>query len=367
MTPGQFYLLEIAFAVFLFVLEIVTGRFSDRFGRVLTLKLGFAAHVVGCLFYATAESFSGFMVGEAFFALGIALHSGTDEAFLFQSIKALKGGQNLTGQSGEDDPYHQQWWTFMIGCGFVSMGAFNLIGTALSTFDLSYPYWLAAGCQIVSLTLCFFMVEPPVQDADDSSTPGGSLREAVTSVLCVPSTVLWMMIVPGFIASVNATFLWTYRDILEECKLSAMGCGLVFAFFNIVAGATALAVRKIEDDDTARTIVWVVLAGLIGSALGLVTLAGQLVWLVLIPQQIARSLSGSLFSQTINDAIPDRVRATALSVKNSMRVVLYVAALTPWWLGVESLGRHGMFCVNLAILSVGAVVLWYSNPRESSA
>jgi hypothetical protein len=99
----------------------------------------------------------------------------------------------------------------------------------------------------------------------------------------------------------------------------------------------------------------------------LVTLAGQLVWLVLIPQQIARSLSGSLFSQTINDAIPDRVRATALSVKNSMRVVLYVAALTPWWLGVESLGRHGMFCVNLAILSVGAVVLWYSNPRESSA
>jgi MFS family permease len=367
MSPGQFYLLEISFAAILLVLEVATGRFSDRFGRVLTLKLGYMAHLVGCLFYATAGSFTDFLVGEAFFALGISLHSGTDEAFLFQSIKALKGAQGLVVQSSKDDPDHQQWWTFIIGCGFVSMGMFAFVGTLLSTLDLTYPYWFAAGFQVVSLLLCFFMVEPPVEDTDGSSTPGGTLREALASVQALPRTVLWMIFVPAFIASVTRTFVWSYPDIIKECKPDPMWRGYAFAIFNFTAGAATLLVRTIKDDETARKVVWVVFVGVIGSVLGLVTLTGPLVWLLLIPQQIARSLTGSLFSKTINDTIPDRVRATVLSIKSAMGAVLYIVALTPWWLGIEIVGRQGMFGVNLAILSVGAVVLWYTTPRESSA
>jgi MFS family permease len=367
MSPGQFYGLEMSYAAILLMLEVGTGRFSDRFGRVLTLKLGFVAHLMGCLLYATAGSFSDFLVGEAFFALGISLHSGTDEAFLFQSIKALKRARGLVVQSSKDDPDHQRWWTFTIGCGFVAMGLFSFVGTLLSTLDLTYPFWFAAGFQFFSLLLCFFMVEPPVEDTDGSPTPGGTLREALASVRSLPRTVLWMIIVPAFIVSVTRTFVWSYRDIIMECKLGPMGLGYAFAFFNFVAGVATLLGTLIKDDRMARQVVWVVFVGVIGSALGLVTLAGPLVWLVLIPQQIARSLTGSLFSQTINETIPDRVRATVLSIKSAMGAVLYIAALTPWWLGIEIVGRHGMFGVNLAILSVGAVVLWYTTPRESSA
>ncbi len=358
LSQSDFYLLEIAFAVILFALEIATGRFSDYFGRVLTLKLGFCAHIVGTLTYAFAQSFTGYLVGEAFFALGIALHSGTDEAFLFQSIKARKGGDAGNDQKAE----HQQWWTVMIGCGFVVMGFSSLIGTWASTRDLAYPYVFAGVCQLVALFLCFLMVEPP-QEAHGQLGATGSLREAITSVVFASGAVRWMMIVPGFILSVNQTFLWTYTDILRECTLSTMQSGYVFAFFNFVAGVTSLLVRKVTDDGAGTRIVFALLIGLMASTVGLLTTAGALVWLVLIPQQMVRSLSGSLFSQTINDAIPDRVRATALSVRNGFRVVLYVAVMMPWWLGIEGLGRQGMFGVNLAVLCLGGVVLWITHQR----
>lgn len=362
LSKSDFYLLEIAFAVILFALEIATGRFSDRFGRVLTLKLGFCAHIVGALSYASAQSFTGYLVGEAFFALGIALHSGTDEAFLFQSINARRGSERATAAGQAQEPEHQQWWTFMIGCGFVVMGISSLVGTWASTLDLAYPYLFAAGCQCIALALCFLMVEPP-KEAQGDSQIGGSLREAITSVVFASGAVRWMMIVPGFIVSVNQTFLWTYTDILRECTLSTTQTGYVFAFFNFVAGGTSLLVRKVTDDGAGTKIVFALLVGLMASTIGLLTTAGALVWLVLIPQQMARSLSGSLFSQTINAAIPDSVRATALSVRNAFRVVLYVAVMTPWWLGIEDLGRQGMFAVNLVILSVGGVVLWITHRR----
>ncbi len=366
MTPSDFYLLEIIFAVFLFGLEIATGRFSDYFGRVCTLKLGFCAHIAGSLVYASADSFTEFLVGEAFFALGISLHSGTDEAFLFQSIKALKRYEGRVDVAGKEDPDHQHWWAFVIGCGFVSMSVSSLIGTWLSTQGLSLPYLFAAGCQVVSLILCFLMVEPPRQEAEDDSHGNGSLREAVTSVVFASGAIRWMLIVPGFIVSVNQTFLWTYADIFRECSLSTVQSGYVFALFNLVAGVASLMVRTVTDDGSGRKLVFAVLFGVIASAVGLLTTVGAFAWLVLIPQQMARSLSGSLFSQSINEAIPDRVRATALSVRNAFRVVLYVMVLTPWWLGVEELGRQGMFGVNLAILAVGAAVLWITSPKASS-
>jgi hypothetical protein len=94
---------------------------------------------------------------------------------------------------------------------------------------------------------------------------------------------------------------------------------------------------------------------------------GVLAWLIILPQQMVRSVSGSLFSQTINKAIPDEVRVTALSVRNALRVILYVAVLTPWWLGIDSLGRDGMFRVNLLIMGFAGVVFWMCRPKERTS
>jgi hypothetical protein len=132
--------------------------------------------------------------------------------------------------------------------------------------------------------------------------------------------------------------------------------------FNLVAGLTAVSVREIRDLKAATRVFFVLVLALGGSTLGLVNVVGGLAWLLILPQQMIRSMSGALFSHSINEAIPDAVRATALSVRNALRVFLYVAVMVPWWLGVDRFGRDAMFSVNLAMLTLGGLILWVTSP-----
>jgi hypothetical protein len=125
-----------------------------------------------------------------------------------------------------------------------------------------------------------------------------------------------------------------------------------------------MSLREIKDAKRAVQILFVLIFALVGSTIGLASMVGGLAWLLILPQQMVRSISGVLFSHSINAVIPDAVRATALSVRNAVRVLLYVAVMVPWWLGVDYLGRNGMFSVNLLILVVGGVVLWVTTPRR---
>jgi MFS family permease len=353
MSRGQFYLLEIFFAIILMILEVITGRFADRYGKVVTMILGFAAQAAGSCMYVCADSFGDFLVGEALFALGLALNSGTDEALMYQTNKAL-------GQEREQ----QRWWNITIGAGFLAMGVFSIIGAALATIDLTYPFVLSTGCAVLAMVLSVLMVEPPVETTGESFRRGGTLEQAISSVLWSSGALRWMILAPGFIVSINQTYLWMYAEYFKDCNVTTTASGYIFALFNLVAGVTALALRRVEDDRVAMKIVFALLLAVALSTVGLLSVVGVLAWIVIVPQQMVRSVSGSLFSQTINEAIPDEVRVTALSVRNALRVVVYVAVLTPWWLGIDSLGRDGMLWVNLIMLAAAALVFWITLPKR---
>jgi hypothetical protein len=158
-----------------------------------------------------------------------------------------------------------------------------------------------------------------------------------------------------------------YPEYLAECGIDLTESGFVFALFNLVAGATAIGIRGITDTRRSVWIFFTLICALAGSTVGLVMMVGGLAWLLILPQQMVRSISGALFSSDINEAIPEAVRVTALSVRNALRVLLYVTAMVPWWLGVDHLGRTAMFSVNLAVLILGATILWITSPSALRA
>ena len=356
LSRGDFYLLEILFAIALLVLEVATGRFADRFGKVRTIKLGFVALTLGSFTYSVATGFGGFLLGELVAALGIALISGTDEALMFRSNVAI-------GQ----DTAHQRWWTASVGASFVSMAIFALIGAHLSEISLTAPFVFCTVLEVLGFVLCFGLVEPPKGLTTQAEESGGTLREAVSAIVLSSSHIRWMAIAPGFVAGINQTFLWMYPEYLAECGIQLAQTGYVFALFNLVAGVSALTLRGITDTRRSVVIFFTLICGLAGSTLGLVYVVGGLAWLLILPQQMVRSVSGALFSDTINKAIPEAVRVTALSIRNALRVVLYVTAMVPWWLGIDELGRTAMFSVNLVVLILGASILWVTSPRSVRA
>ncbi len=86
-TLFQVQLLQSWFMLWVFLLEIPTGAVADFIGRKYSLALGALATSAGALLYGSIARFEMFLVSEFLFALGLALTSGADHAFIFDSLK----------------------------------------------------------------------------------------------------------------------------------------------------------------------------------------------------------------------------------------------------------------------------------------
>ena len=139
--------------------------------------------------------------------------------------------------------------------------------------------------------------------------------------------------------------------------------GFAFALFHLVAGVTVMKLRKVVRDTSGVLIFFLLLLCLAGSTLGLLAVVGIGAWLFILPQQAIRSVAVALFSASVNKAVPDNVRATALSVRNAVRVSLYVFVMMPWWLGIDFFGKELMFCFNLGAIFLAIAYFWYTCPR----
>jgi MFS family permease len=354
-SKSDSYLLQIFFALALITLEIATGRFADTYGKALTIRLAFLFQILGAYSYMTATSFSDFLVGEVFYALGISLCSGTDEAFLFQSCKAIK-----------KENEHSWWWSTISSYGFWTMAVCVSFGGWLASISLTLPYVIALGFQVLALLMTFFMTEPPLaNDASESTSQITAIRNATKVLLFNGSEMRWLVFIPCLAFAINQPFLWIYPDIMLKCGLKLEHIGLAFALLNIVSAVSASRTRRITKTQAEIVACLGLFLALGISTLGLLFAIGFWAWLFILPQQIVRSSSGILFSTTMNKATPDEIRATTLSVRNAIRSLAYVIAMLPWWLFVDKYGINFMLLMNTILIIALFILAWWFKPKTA--
>ena len=132
------------------VCEVPSGYFSDRFGRRLTLILAGISFLVGYTAYLLADGFALLAAGQFFLAFGIAMMSGTDTAFLYDSLLS----------SGKEDDYavaEARGQKF----GFTGLSIACIVGGALGLWDLRLPYLFSLLGALWMIWLSWHFVEPP--------------------------------------------------------------------------------------------------------------------------------------------------------------------------------------------------------------
>ncbi|MEZ5357990.1 MAG: MFS transporter [Candidatus Zixiibacteriota bacterium] len=82
----QIALLAAVFEASVLVFEIPTGLFADRFGRKVSVIIGFFIFAVSGAIFIFYRDFTGFLIGEILFGLGEAFISGAAEALAVDSI-----------------------------------------------------------------------------------------------------------------------------------------------------------------------------------------------------------------------------------------------------------------------------------------
>ena len=193
---------QVVYYVAVVVLEVPSGWFSDRFGRVLPLRTVAVAWVGAHALFLTEPGFAGIAVAQVLLAAGYAFLSGSDTTFHLErpftirvrlrSDRPLGDGSRSIAVSAHSEcrrgsgippagpPDDDGWTTYelkdreaAVRRGPLWPGAASApVGGALGTIDLRLPFAAALLAAAVQFVLALRLTEPPVVAAG-ANDPGG--------------------------------------------------------------------------------------------------------------------------------------------------------------------------------------------------
>jgi len=208
----------------IFLLEIPSGAIADFLGRNKALTLSALSLVFATIFYFLVPNLWLFFIAETFWALGIALRSGTDEAFLYTTLKTL-------GKEKELSKYMARSRTMYIGAQIISAPLGSVIATYVSLhFTMVFLGFIYALAFLVS----FSFKEPHSKNNNHKSDRYLNIikdglkelkRNKILRILCLDRVLIESLIFILF---------WTYQIYLGAVNVPILFFGFVASAIGVV-------------------------------------------------------------------------------------------------------------------------------------
>ena len=307
-----------------FVLEVPSGYFSDRIGRRSTLLLAAAALILSHCCFIVGAGFWWFAAGQFLLAAGIAMQSGTDTAFFYDSLKVL----GREGEYAQREANAEQWGLIMLAIATLSGGALGLI-------DLRLAYVFSLVSALTMAVLVWRFVEPVHADETTALPPSftavvlscfGRLRDPLLGWIFLVVIVLYAL------AHIVYEFYQPYITLLQLPVFE------VSAYAPLISGVV-ISISMFGGAIGARTsILWQSKLGLVGILavavfiqLSIVAAMAIAVSPLVLTLVFARNFPMSLVHAPVRAAIAPRIsrsqRATYLSLQGLAERLFFAVLL----------------------------------------
>ena len=225
---NQVIQLSAVYYLSVFLLEVPSGYFSDRIGRRTTILLAAGSLILSYSCFIIGGQFAWFALGQFFLAAGIAMQSGTDTAFHYDSLKAL----------GREDEYAQreaaaeQWGLIMLAIATFAGGALGLID-----LRLAYVFSLLSACAMGVLAWHF---KEPEHVTECAVAPKGFIRVLIDCILRLRDPVLgWIFALVVVLYALAHIVFEFYQPYISLLQLSIFDAGQYTALISgIVIGVS---------------------------------------------------------------------------------------------------------------------------------
>ncbi len=307
-----------------FLLEVPSGYFSDRIGRRRTLLIAAAALISSYGCFIVGAGYWWFAAGQFLLAMGIAMQSGTDTAFHYDSLKAL--GREAEYASREAKA--EQW-------GLVMLAIATLSGGVLGLLDLRLAYVFSLLSATAMAFLVWRMVEP--QHADESAAiPQSFARVVWDCCLRLRDPILgWVFLVVVLLYAMAHIVYEFYQPFITLMPLPLLEAS---AYAPLISGIV-ISVSMFGGAIGARaSIAWQAKLGLIGVLavamliqLGIVAAMAIAVSPLVLSLVCLRNFPMSLVHAPVRAAIAPRIerrqRATYLSLQGLAERLFFAVLL----------------------------------------
>ncbi|MXZ62721.1 MAG: MFS transporter [Chloroflexi bacterium] len=349
LTLGQVLLLEAVVFGAVVVAEVPTGVIADRYTRRLSLLLGSLFSAVAFVVFGLASSIELLMGSYVLFAIGGALMSGADEAFLYDSLRAVGRSEEFAGVFGRFNARMT-----------VGIAVFTVVGGLMVIWTpLSWPIVLSGVLALVAAGFALLLVEPPREPSDQSFLRIG--RSAAGRIVRTRA-LRWIVVISAAVQGIELVVFATFQPILVGEGVPVWALGWVAAGMMLVAAAGGWSSWRVRQRfGLSRSLA--VLPAL--AALGVLGGASGMLWLfpVFTCAMFAREALHPLVVEYLSRRVPDGERATTLSVHQLAAWTATIGMSLGLGLVVDRVGLGTALAAASAVLVVIVVVaylLWRS-------
>jgi MFS family permease len=319
LTFVQVMLLQSYFTVMILIFEIPCGAIADYLSRKLSLILGAATTALAAYIYSSYPHIVIFCIGETFWAIGGALISGTDQAFVYDTLRKL-------GKENEISKVMARMRSFTL----LGIGLSAPIGSIIGAL-ISLPMVMRMMCiPMMTAALIGITFKEPNNDLQKIETQKylKIIKSGVKEIIS-NRTLRILALDMVIIESLIFFLIWTYQMYLENLRFEIGYFGFVSAsltMIQIILNNIAPKLEKRYSNKRKLIQIYTLIPGIGFLLMSFVTYIPGSIALILIVIGMGFSRR-IIFTNGINKQIETDNRATVIStismIASLIRAILY--------------------------------------------
>lgn len=329
LTYPQIMILQSYFAFMIFIFEIPSGAIADYLSRRTALALSALFVILATFAYSTYPHILLFFLAETLWAFSIALSSGTDEAFMYSTLKTNDEEEKLPKVLGRTHFAH-------LIANVISAPLGSVIAATISLqFTMTCLGLIYIGAFITTLTF----KEPTFRKEEKTKSYLKILKEGFIELFRKKNKVLRILCFDRLFVNLLVFLLfWTYQPYFTAVNIPILWFGFILSAMNIFNAIFNVLIPRFLKKVNKKKDLLITVNVITGSAyiilgFSVIPIIGILMLFLIVGFGYTRGL---IYMNGINKHIESENRATVLSTINMFgsvaRAIIYpfLGLLVEW-------------------------------------
>ena len=344
----QIFIFYTSIVVSMFLFEVPTGIFGDKYGRKTSIVAGLVGWIIFTFGLLFADTFWEFFFLFILSGITLTFASGSDEAMIYDSLKQVKKEKQMKKYMGK-----------IISARFLPLIIIAPLGSIIAKDLTSFQFTSLILGNLLFTIIAFFislsLVEPKVESGPhEIRSPFTLFKMSIQHIRNSPKLVSMFMnktliLIPG-----SHLFAILWQPYLQTSGVPIFFFGILTAISSLIIFLLNQNINKIDSILNGRRIIFYTgLLPLVAFVLGALFQNILLALLFYFVIKIAIWLRDPIFSQYLNEHIESHNRATVLSslsmIDSFFDVIIFLSAA---FITKISLSYSFLFSAGLMLLAL---------------
>ncbi|MDO8575488.1 MAG: MFS transporter [bacterium] len=342
MSLPEVYTCEAVAVAVLVLFQLPTGILADKFGRILTIKIGCLILILEQICFSSANGPLLIWVGNILWAIGTSFISGADSALIFDSIKSLFTCEDKTSRKNMDIVSRVGFYSLML------TAVFSAICGHLAKINMRIPLYVDLGLITGAFVTAFFFEEPIIHSENKKMGWNKSAIHGIKTVF-KQKQLLWVVFFSALVGITSKIWFFSYNPYFELVDLPLEYYGYVFFALNIFGAVSNKYAKDICEKVTGKNIILLSIFALTVPMIILGICISKWAISLIFFQSMFRGFIGPFLNTMLHKVIESYQRATILSIKSAIQQVFESITMLSFGFVVGNMG------LSYAIIALGLV------------